>query len=57
MHQPALLFLRKLVLLEGFPDVPKVGGKVAADQFFWVVRQIAPLIAGVEFPVEGKVQP
>lgn len=56
VHQPTLLLLWELVLLEGLPNVPKVGGEVTACQFHRVVRQVAPLIAGVEIPVEGEVQ-
>ena len=56
MHQPTLLLLWELVLLESLPNVPKVRGKLAARQFFWVVCQVAPLIAGVEISVERKVQ-
>ena len=41
--------------MEGFPDIPKVRGKAAPGQFFWIVRQVAPLIAGVEIPVEVTV--
>lgn len=55
-HQSTLLLLWELVLLEGLPNVPKVGGEVTACQFHRVVRQVAPLIAGVEIPVEGEVQ-
>ena len=56
MHQPSLLLLWELVLLEGLPDVSQVGGEVTACQFHRVVRQVAPLIAGVEISVERKVQ-